>query len=186
MKNHRGESWPAKYALIFAVVSIFALVTDQYTKIWALDHLQPGEIRPLVGTFLSLQLVFNPGAAFSFLSHATWLFTIIAVVVCLTVIFYAPRIRSIPWALGLGFLLGGSVGNLIDRLTRPPAFGVGHVIDFLNWNGMFVGNVADIWIVLAAIELFILAMFGVPATVAKPLRTASVKTPDEPKATSSE
>lgn len=159
--------------MLIVGVSIFALVTDQWTKMWALAHLQPGEIRPVIGSFLSLQLVFNPGAAFSFLSHATWLFTIIAVVVCLVVMLYAPRVRSFAWALGLGLLLGGAIGNLIDRLTQPPAFGVGHVIDFLNWNGMFVGNVADIWIVLAAVELFILAMFGVPATVAAKDRRTS-------------
>lgn len=151
-----------KPAVVVALMSALALVTDQVTKIWALENLSVGEVRPFIGSFIRLQLVFNPGAAFSFLAHSTWIFTIVAVVMSGAVIYVIPRIHSLAWACALGLLLGGAIGNLIDRLVRPPAFGVGHVIDFLNWNGWFVGNVADIWIVLAAAGLFALATLGIP------------------------
>ncbi|MDO5719987.1 MAG: signal peptidase II [Actinomycetaceae bacterium] len=149
-------------ATVLVATSIFALASDQMTKVWALEHLKVGEIHPFVGSFIQLQLVFNPGAAFSFLAHSTWIFTIVAIVISAGVIYLIPRVHSLPWACALGLLLGGAIGNLIDRLIRPPAFGVGHVVDFLNWNGWFVGNVADIWIVLAAGGLFILAALGIP------------------------
>lgn len=151
-----------KPALVVAITSALALFTDQVTKMWALEHLSTGEVRPFIGSFIRLQLVFNPGAAFSFLAHATWIFTVMAVAISVGVIYLIPRIQSLAWAGALGLLLGGAIGNLIDRLVRPPAFGVGHVIDFLNWNGWFVGNVADIWIVLAAFGLFVLAILGIP------------------------
>ena len=62
----------------------------------------------------------------------------------------------------MALLFGGAIGNLIDRLIQPPSFGMGHVVDFLNWNGWFVGNVADIYIVVAAASMFFLAVFEVP------------------------
>jgi len=58
-------------------------------------------------------------------------------------------------------VLGGALGNLTDRLTRDPGFGRGHVVDFIDYNGWFVGNVADIAIVSAAVLIAILALSGV-------------------------
>ena len=62
-------------------------------------------------------------------------------------------------AVLLGLLAGGAAGNLWDRLTRPPAIGQGHVVDFINYNGWFIGNVADIWIVGAALVLIVWKLF---------------------------
>lgn len=134
---------------------------DQGTKIAALAYLTPQEYVPLLGDLFGLQLVFNPGAAFSFASGATWIFTIAAVVVTIVIIRISRRLGSRAWALSLGALLGGNLGNLIDRLLRDPGFPQGHVVDFLNYGGLFIGNVADIAIVVAAIAIAVLAFMGI-------------------------
>lgn len=162
-KRSEGSSRARRAStMIILAVAVLACGLDQLTKQWALASLSPGQIRPLLGSFMSLQLVFNPGAAFSFLPHATWLFTVISTVVCVVIILFSRSVESKLWACTLGFLLGGAAGNLIDRLVRPPAFASGHVIDFLNWNSWFTGNVADIWIVGAAIAACLLALFSIP------------------------
>lgn len=137
------------------------LVVDQVTKILAVSRLAPGEYLPLLGDLFGLMLVFNPGAAFSLASGSTWIFTIVAVVVAVVIVRVSRRIGSRGWAVALGALLGGNLGNLGDRLFREPGFGVGHVVDFLNYGGLFVGNVADIAIVLAAVGMAILAFLGI-------------------------
>ncbi|MDT3768103.1 signal peptidase II [Gleimia hominis] len=151
-----------RHAVTLWAVAAVCVAVDQGTKLWALTALEAGQVRPFIGSFISLQLVSNPGAAFSFLSGATWLFTLVAGVVCALIIYVSFQVRSRPWALCLGILLGGAVGNLVDRITQPPAVGMGHVVDFLNWNGWFVGNVADIFIVLAAAGIFGLSIAGIP------------------------
>ncbi|MDO5722055.1 MAG: signal peptidase II [Actinomycetaceae bacterium] len=159
--THRG------YLTLALLTAILALITDQGTKMWALHALQPGQVRPLIGNFISLQLVFNPGAAFSFLAHSTWIFTAISIIITIAILWYLPRVRSWLWGIVLGLILGGAVGNLIDRLIRPPAVGQGHVVDFLNWNGWFIGNIADIWIVGGAAAIFLLTAFNISATEPK-------------------
>lgn len=155
-----------------------AVAVDQMTKAWALHSLTPGEITPLIGTFISLQLVFNPGAAFSFLAHSTWLFTGLSIAMSLVIVYLIARVRSLPWALSLGFLLGGALGNLIDRLSRPPGVGIGHVVDFLNWNGFFVGNIADIWITVSAAVILFLIWRGVPLAKRNPAARSEVAESD--------
>ena len=150
----------ALLALLFAV-AVAVVVIDQVTKILAVEHLSETRAVPLIGSFISLQLTYNPGAALSFASGSTWVFTIIAIVVAVVVIRISSRIGSRWWAVCLGLLLGGAVGNLIDRLFREPGFAVGHVVDFINYNGWFIGNVADIAIVLAAVGIALLAIFGI-------------------------
>ena len=56
----------------------------------------------------------------------------------------AARARTGWWAMGIGLILGGAIGNLIDRLFSPPGFGVGHVTDFLAYGNLFIGNLADV------------------------------------------
>ncbi|PYF99820.1 lipoprotein signal peptidase [Georgenia satyanarayanai] len=134
---------------------------DQATKYLAEERLTQGVYIPLVGDLLGWQLIYNPGAAFSFGTGMTWVFTVIMVVVIVVVLRVARRLRSAAWALALGMLLGGAVGNLYDRLLREPGFARGHVVDFINYNGWFVGNVADIAIVLAAVLIAVLALLGI-------------------------
>lgn len=147
---------------IFGVVGLPTLAVDQATKMAALRWLASGEEQTLLGHFLSLQLVRNPGAAFSFASSSTWVFTVVAFVVIVAVATQAGQITNRLWRAALGLLVGGAGGNLIDRLFQPPSFGQGHVVDFINYNGMFIGNVADIAIVAAVVAVIVLTLLGTP------------------------
>ncbi len=144
-----------------AAVAVTVLALDQVTKALALAHLTEGERTPLVGDLLGLQLMRNPGAALSLASGMTWVFTVAAVGVSVVIVRVADRLGSRAWALALGLLLGGAVGNLVDRLVRPPGFGVGHVVDFIAYGDWFIGNVADIAIVAAAVMIVLLTMIGI-------------------------
>ncbi|WP_194949592.1 signal peptidase II [Actinomyces trachealis] len=135
-------------ALLWLLAGVVVAV-DQTTKVWALRELADESRRPLLGSLLGLRLVFNPGAAFSFATGQTWLFTIVAAVVVIVITRVARRLASTGWAVALALVLGGAIGNLIDRLVRPPGVGRGYVVDFIDY-GVFVGNVADIAIVVAA------------------------------------
>lgn len=134
------------YVLAAAVV----LVADQASKAWAVGALADGRVVPLLGDLLSLRLIRNSGAAFSIGGSMTWLMTLVAVAVTIAILVAVPRIGSARWSLALGLLLGGSLGNLYDRFFRDPAPLHGHVIDFIDYGGLFVGNVADIAIVVGA------------------------------------
>ena len=150
-------------ALLIALFSIsgVVLVLDQVSKAWALSSLVEGERHDLVGSLLGLQLVFNPGAALSIATGMTWVLTIVAAVVIVVVVRASRRIGSWAWAVALGLLLGGALGNLVDRLVREPGIARGEVIDFIAYANWFVGNVADIAIVSAAVLVVILAALGV-------------------------
>lgn len=146
---------PIVWLIAAAVVAV-----DQLSKQWSLSNLTPGEAKPLLGSVLSLELVFNDGAAFSLGAGYTWVLTLIALVVTIGIAVYAKRARSNAAAILFGVGLGGALGNLIDRVFRAPSFGQGHVVDMINYNGWFVGNVADIAIVGAAIVFVLLAVMG--------------------------
>ena len=156
---------PAVWLIAGAVVLI-----DQLSKQWALNNLIEGVKHPLVGTFLSLQLVFNDGAAFSLGSGYTWVLTGIAIAVTVGIIVFARRARSTAATIIFGIGLGGAIGNLIDRLFRAPSFGRGHVVDMINYNDIFVGNVADVAIVGAAIAFVVMGLLG--KGVLEPVATA--------------
>lgn len=145
-------------AVWLAAAAVFA--ADLATKEWALATLEPREEVSLIGEFLSLRLVLNPGAAFSLGESSTWVLTIVQVVVTGALIWYARRARTRLGIALFGIGLGGAVGNLVDRLFREPGFGRGHVVDMINYNDYFVGNVADIAIVGAAAALVIASMTG--------------------------
>lgn len=129
-------------------VAVLALAVDQGSKALAVAQLTPGERIPLLGNLFGLSLVYNPGAAFSLGSGATWIFAVIGLLAAVTVLGFAVRLRGARWGLALGLVLGGAVGNLVDRLVNPPSFGQGHVTDFLAYGDLFVGNVADVFVVV--------------------------------------
>lgn len=146
------------------------LAADQLAKYLALENLPYQEPVEVLGDFLSFYLTRNPGAAFSLGEGVTWIFTIaLAAVAGVIVWLAATRVRSRLWAVALGLLLGGVLGNLTDRLFRDPGFGVGHVVDFINtpWMWFFPGmspaiyNVADIFIVCDMIAIALLVLVGV-------------------------
>ncbi len=142
-------------------MAILAYVSDQVSKLVALDRLADGRSRPVIDDVISLRLIGNPGAALSLGASNTWVMTVIAVAVLVAIVFVAKDLGSRAWAVALGALLGAALGNLTDRFTRPPGGGRGHVVDFIDYNGWFIGNVADIWIVAAAILIVLLALRGI-------------------------
>ncbi|MBL0886766.1 signal peptidase II [Myceligenerans indicum] len=144
------------------VLAAGVLVADQLTKWWAESALSTGgEPVELIGDLLQLRLVYNSGAALSIATGMTWVLTIIVVAVVIAILRLMRRIGSRGWAVSLGLLLGGAVGNLVDRLLRDPGFARGHVVDFIDYAGFFVGNVADIAIVVAAVWIAVLSLLGI-------------------------
>ena len=139
------------------------LAADQLAKMVAIDNLPPERVVPVIGEALQFYLVRNPGAAFSLGEGVTWIFTIaLAVVAVIIVYLAATRVHSRLWAVVLGLLLGGVLGNLTDRLLRAPGFPVGHVVDFIStpWMMPAIYNVADIFIVSMMISVALLVLFG--------------------------
>ncbi|MFC8504720.1 signal peptidase II [Pedococcus sp. NPDC057267] len=154
--------------VLLAAAAATAYVLDQVTKAWALAALTPGDPVPLVGDFIRLNLIRNPGAAFSIGNGATWVLTLIAFGVLAFIVRTARRIGSTSWAWALGLLFGGSVGNLTDRMVREPGPGRGHVVDFIDYFGLFIGNVADIAIVGSAVLIGLLALRGISVDGTRP------------------
>ena len=134
---------------------------DFVTKTWALSNFS-SDPQPVIGTFLQFTLLKNSGAAFSFASGFTLIFSLLAVAVVATIIRFAGRITSRGWLTCAGLLLGGVLGNLTDRAFREPGFFLGHVIDWIQIPNWPVFNIADIAISTAALLAFIQTMRNVP------------------------
>jgi signal peptidase II len=134
---------------------------DFATKQWAISALEV-EPKKILGSFLQLSLVKNPGAAFGFATGLTLLYSILAVAVVATIVYFARAISSGGWQLTAGLLLGGVMGNLADRAFREPAFFRGHVIDWIELPNWPVFNLADCAIVIAAAIAFVLSVRNVP------------------------
>jgi signal peptidase II len=130
---------------------------DFFTKIWALSSLSSTP-RKIFGSTLQLILVKNSGAAFSFATGFTILFSLLALLVVVAITYYAPRITSQGWLVALGLLLGGVLGNLTDRIFRQPGFLNGNVIDWIQIPHWPVFNMADSAITVAAFIALILSL----------------------------
>ena len=129
---------------------------DQIT-VDEIDAMQPERI----GGFLKLRLDRNPGAAFSFGTGMTVLFSLIAVTVIVVILRSSRRIRSAPWAITLGLLLGGATGNLVDRIFRSPGVFRGWVVDWIQVPHWPVFNLADSAIVCGGILAVLLSARGI-------------------------
>jgi signal peptidase II len=141
---------------LLAAVALVAYGVDQITKYLVTSTLEINDVVPLLGEVLQLHYVTNPGAAFSLATGFTWILSIVAVGVIVFIVWFAPRIRSLGWATMFGLVLGGAFGNVTDRLTRPPGFGVGHVVDFIQvWGFPAIFNFADVAVV-SAMGLFLI------------------------------
>lgn len=149
--------------IVLGSVALFVYLIDQISKVLIVSSMYEGQQIDVVGSVLRFHFVKNSGAAFSIGTGSTWIFSIIGVGVLAFVIWYAPRIRSLAWAILFGLLLGGLLGNLTDRLFREPGFGVGHVIDFIQIPVLpAIFNLADSAIVASMGLLLILMLRGVP------------------------
>ena len=147
--------------MLWAVVAASVLVLDQATKLWAERALDDQATRDVIGDWLQLRLVYNPGAAFSLGTGYTVLLTLIAIGVVVVVVRMARNLGSRGWAWALGLLLGGALGNVTDRIFRDPAPFRGHVVDFIELPNWPVFNVADSAICVAATFFVVLSCLGV-------------------------
>ena len=138
-------------------LSTLVIMLDQLSKLWISSHFIYGESLTVLGVF-DLVLVHNTGAAFSFLHDAggmqRWLFSVIAVVASVWIVWLLRRhAAQTLFALALSLILGGALGNLIDRIAY------GYVVDFLHfhWNGHYFPafNIADSAITCGAFLLIL-------------------------------
>jgi len=145
-----------RFARVLLFSTAFCVyITDRVAKLFALKALHPGEsIKVLPGIF-HLTLVLNNGAAFGLLRDWAAFFIVISTVVVTAIIVYAWRrpITSAPLAVSLGLMLGGALGNLVDRITYG-----GRVVDFLDFRIWPVFNIADSAITVG-VTMLILTMF---------------------------
>jgi signal peptidase II len=149
--------------LVLAAAVVIGL--DVATKVAAVARLEGRQPVPVAGGLVYLQLIRNPGAAFGIATAMTWVLALIAMGVAATIIWFAPRLRSAGWALGLGLVFGGAVGNLADRIFRTPGVLEGRVVDFISvfapdgrvWP---VFNVADSAICVGGALIVLMALLG--------------------------
>jgi signal peptidase II len=147
---------------ILLAVAAGVLALDVASKLLAVAELSDREPIRLLGGLLTLRLVRNPGAAFGMAQGLTVVFTCVAAAVVVVILRFARRLQSAWWAAALGLVLGGALGNLVDRLLRSPGPGRGHVVDFLELPRWPVFNLADSAIVVAGLVMVGLSARGVP------------------------
>jgi signal peptidase II len=117
---------------VFSAVALFVLVVDQVTKYLAVVRLEHHEPVRLLWGAVYLTLVRNSGAAFSMGTRYTFVFPVVTLGVVAGIAWMVRRLGSVPWALALGLVLGGALGNLSDRVFRSPGPFVGHVVDMVS------------------------------------------------------
>ncbi|MEU6066605.1 signal peptidase II [Streptomyces sp. NPDC047082] len=148
-----------RIAVLFAVAA-FAYALDLISKMLVVARLEHHAPIKLVGDWLELNALRNPGAAFGFGQAFTIIFTVIAAAVIVVIIRLARKLYSLPWAIALGLLLGGALGNLTDRIFRSPGLFEGEVVDFIAPKGFAVFNLADSAIVCGGILIVLLSFRG--------------------------
>jgi signal peptidase II len=149
---------------IFIIVATLLFGADLATKNWAESSLQFREPIKVIGDFLQFTYTTNKGAAFNLVSGATYILTALKLCVATFLIFYMSRVISRAWALALGLLFGGVVGNLWDRATRPPGRWAGEVVDWIQIPHWPVFNLADSSIVISALLITFLASKNIKPT----------------------
>lgn len=164
-ESNPEESRPPRRAAILLSTGLVIFALDLVTKIVALAQLEGKEPVRVLGGLVYLQIVRNPGAAFSIATGMTWVLALVAIGVVIAIIWVLPRLRSTGWAIGLGLVLAGALGNLADRFFRAPGPLRGHVVDFVSLFGPDgqhwpVFNVADSSIVVGGILIVVLSLFG--------------------------
>jgi len=160
-----------------AGVAIAVLALDAVSKALVLERLQVDHppVRLLDG-LVTLDLTFNAGAAFGLGTSYTALIALVVCGVIVAIIRKARQLRSVPWTIALGLLLGGAMGNLADRIFRAPGPFRGAVVDWINLPHFpWTFNLADASITCAAVLIAGLALRGVRIDGTSPAHA-----PDEP------
>jgi signal peptidase II len=144
-----------RVAVFLFVTAVVIVAIDQATKALVVSHLREGDSRRVIGGVLSWTFQRNPGSAFGLFQHIPVLFTVLAAVIAVVIVVRAPRVHDRLAAFALGLVLGGAIGNLVDRIVRPPGVFRGRVIDFIDFHWWPVFNVADSAVVIGALLLLI-------------------------------
>nr|BFD85351.1 signal peptidase II [Streptomyces sp. Xyl84] len=147
-----------RIGVLFAVAAV-AYALDLVSKLLVVAKLEHHAPVDIIGDWLQFQMIRNSGAAFSFGEAYTVIFTVIAAAVIVVIVRLARKLYSLPWAIALGLLFGGALGNLTDRIFRSPGVFKGAVVDFISPKHFAVFNLADSAIVCGGI-LIVLLSFG--------------------------
>ena len=146
---------------MLVAVAALVLAADAISKAIVVAHLRPDQPVHLIGNVLMLWLTRNPGAAFSVGTGETVVFTVIAFGVIVYIARTARKLYSLGWAIALGLLLGGAMGNLTDRILRAPGLFRGDVVDWIAVTRYYpIFNLADSAIVCGGILTVLLAIRG--------------------------
>ncbi|HVV22285.1 MAG TPA: signal peptidase II [Pseudonocardiaceae bacterium] len=156
---------PPRRLGVLVVVAVLALGLDVLTKYLVVAHLEGKPAVTVIGGVLYFDVIRNSGAAFSMATGMTWVLSLIALGVVIAIVFIAPRLRSVGWAIGIGLVLAGALGNLGDRIFRAPGPLQGHVVDWISvfkpWAQAFpVFNIADSCITCGGVLIVLMAMLG--------------------------
>lgn len=163
---------PRRRLALLVVTAVVVLALDIATKAVVVATMTDGQRIPLLGDTVSLYLIRNSGAAFSLATGMTWVLTLVALAVVVGIVRFARRLRSVGWAIALGLVLGGALGNLTDRFFRGPGPLEGHVVDFVSVGWWPVFNAADSAICCGGALLVILALWGIEIDGRRPDRVA--------------
>jgi signal peptidase II len=146
--------------LLLAVVAAVAYVLDQVSKYVVASRLEGKSPIDVLGGILTLRVIRNSGAAFSIASGMTIILSAVAVAVVVVIVRTARRLRSAGWAVALGLVLGGALGNLTDRVFRSPGVLRGHVVDWIELPHWPIFNLADSAICCGAVLVALLTFLG--------------------------
>jgi signal peptidase II len=161
----------------FAVTATLGLGVDQATKAIVAATEEGKPPIQIIGRVLTIDVSRNSGAAFSFAPAATILFTCLAVAIAVLIARQARRLSSVAWAIALGLLLAGAVGNLCDRLFRSPGIGRGAVVDFIDLQHFATFNVADSCLTVGVVLALLLSLRGIPMSRPAPADPADPAQP---------
>ncbi|MFF8768752.1 signal peptidase II [Kitasatospora sp. NPDC015120] len=161
-----GEAAPAEEPKgprrigVLLIIALLAFLIDLGSKLLVVARLENHAAIKVIGDVVTFQVIRNSGAAFGMGQALTVVFTMIASAVIVVIWRIARRLYSLPWAIALGLLLGGALGNLTDRLFRSPGVFRGHVVDFISVQHFAVFNLADSAIVCGGILVVLLSFRG--------------------------
>jgi lipoprotein signal peptidase len=157
-----GSGRPRRRVGVLVAVALLVYAADVISKVVVAATLTENVPVRVVGSLLQLDYLRNPGAAFSLGADGyTVVFTLIAAAVIVAILRIARTLASGPWAVALGLLLGGALGNLTDRIARSPGPLRGWVVDFIQLPHWPVFNLADSAICCGGALMVLLTVLGV-------------------------
>ncbi|MBM7092697.1 signal peptidase II [Streptomyces sp. NPDC012461] len=160
VREETGRPPGRRRVLVLFAVAAFAYALDLISKMIVVAKLEHHEPIEVIGDWLRFEAIRNAGAAFGFGEAFTVIFTVIAAAVIVVIVRLARKLYSLPWAIALGLLLGGALGNLTDRIFRSPGVFEGAVVDFIAPKHFAVFNLADSAIVCGGILIVLLSFRG--------------------------